>query len=173
VARESARCHADHGPSGDHDPTDPNGTTREASYGRVSSGASSRPPLIFAIKSRGGAAGTDVGDDPAGIRSREATDMETTDRVGFEPTIPLRVYRFSRPAPSATRTPVLQQLNRFRAGSLPPRVQVFQEASASSEVSASNPPPDPRPDCSGRGRGRPPRGRSRRGRWPDCHGHRC
>src|SRR5215204_2930058 len=30
-----------------------------------------------------------------------------TDRVGFEPTIPLRVYRFSRPAPSATRTPVL------------------------------------------------------------------
>ena len=30
----------------------------------------------------------------------------TTDRVGFEPTIPLPVYRFSRPAPSATRTPV-------------------------------------------------------------------
>src|SRR5713101_3875485 len=29
------------------------------------------------------------------------------DRVGFEPTIPLPVYRFSRPAPSATRTPVL------------------------------------------------------------------
>src|SRR5687768_994170 len=30
----------------------------------------------------------------------------STDRVGFEPTIPLPVYRFSRPAPSATRTPV-------------------------------------------------------------------
>ena len=35
---------------------------------------------------------------------------ETADRVGFEPTIPLRVYRFSRPAPSATRTPVLNDL---------------------------------------------------------------
>ena len=33
---------------------------------------------------------------------------EHTDRVGFEPTIPLPVYRFSRPAPSATRTPVLK-----------------------------------------------------------------
>lgn len=29
-----------------------------------------------------------------------------TDREGFEPSIPLPVYRFSRPAPSATRTPV-------------------------------------------------------------------
>src|SRR3954468_13648151 len=31
---------------------------------------------------------------------------DETDRVGFEPTIPVRVYRFSRPAPSATRAPV-------------------------------------------------------------------
>src|SRR6266496_162529 len=29
-----------------------------------------------------------------------------TDGVGFEPTMPLRAYRFSRPAPSATRTPI-------------------------------------------------------------------
>ena len=42
----------------------------------------------------------------------------TADRVGFEPTIPVRVYRFSRPAPSATRTPVqatnLQRLTALR-----------------------------------------------------------
>ena len=36
-----------------------------------------------------------------------------TDRVGFEPTIPLPVYRFSRPAPSATRTPVLHGSTAF------------------------------------------------------------
>src|SRR3989441_12935911 len=30
----------------------------------------------------------------------------STDGVGFEPTMPLRAYRFSRPAPSATRTPI-------------------------------------------------------------------
>ena len=28
------------------------------------------------------------------------------EKVGFEPTMPLRAYRFSRPAPSTTRTPL-------------------------------------------------------------------
>src|SRR5438105_3470476 len=37
-----------------------------------------------------------------------------TERVGFEPTIPLPVYRFSRPAPSATRTPLLADGGRRR-----------------------------------------------------------
>ena len=32
--------------------------------------------------------------------------ISLTDREGFEPSKPLPVYRFSRPAPSATRTPV-------------------------------------------------------------------
>src|SRR6266576_293067 len=41
-----------------------------------------------------------------------------TDREGFEPSKPLPVYRFSRPAPSATRTPVLARHNCFRARSL-------------------------------------------------------
>ena len=36
-----------------------------------------------------------------------------TDRVGFEPTIPFPVCRFSRPVPSATRTPVLELPGRF------------------------------------------------------------
>src|SRR2546428_11063944 len=30
----------------------------------------------------------------------------TTDRVGFEPTVPLRVHRFSRPAVSTAHAPV-------------------------------------------------------------------
>src|SRR2546430_6194279 len=30
----------------------------------------------------------------------------TTDRVGFEPTVPLRAHRFSRPAVSTTHAPV-------------------------------------------------------------------
>jgi hypothetical protein len=33
-------------------------------------------------------------------------NREEADRVGFEPTLPRRVNRFSRPAPSATRPPV-------------------------------------------------------------------
>src|SRR5262249_60005236 len=41
-----------------------------------------------------------------------------TDRVGFEPPIPLRVYRFSIPAPSDTRTPVLD-CRSLGAGKLP------------------------------------------------------
>src|SRR5690606_6999777 len=36
------------------------------------------------------------------VECRAATDGE-----GFEPSIPLRVCRFSRPVPSTTRTPVL------------------------------------------------------------------
>ncbi len=46
--------------------------------------------------------------------SRSATHPEEpceTDRVGFEPTIPSPVYRFSRPAPSAARPPVRKQRN--------------------------------------------------------------
>src|SRR5687768_2232896 len=61
------------------------------------------------------AAGMPEGGEPvwrAGMGWRRA------DRVGFEPTIPVRVYRFSRPAPSATRTPVqatnLQRLTALR-----------------------------------------------------------
>src|SRR5438876_11092208 len=53
----------------------------------------------------------------AGLTDPAASDG-TTDRVGFEPTIPLPVYRFSRPAPSATRTPVLVVLNCLAGRSL-------------------------------------------------------
>src|SRR5512140_963596 len=35
---------------------------------------------------------------------------ESAERVGFEPTMPIRAYRFSRPAPSTTRTPLHHQL---------------------------------------------------------------
>lgn len=33
------------------------------------------------------------------------------EKVGFEPTMPLRAYRFSRPAPSTTRTPLRKILS--------------------------------------------------------------
>lgn len=33
-------------------------------------------------------------------------DKKHAEKVGFEPTMPLRAYRFSRPAPSTTRTPL-------------------------------------------------------------------
>ena len=37
---------------------------------------------------------------------RAGRDEEMAERAGFEPAIPLRVYRFSRPAPSTTRPPL-------------------------------------------------------------------
>ncbi len=37
-----------------------------------------------------------------------------TDRVGFEPTVPLPAHRFSRPAPSTTRTPVQDRHQSYR-----------------------------------------------------------
>src|SRR6184192_4911346 len=40
-----------------------------------------------------------------------------TDRVGFEPTVPLRAHRFSRPAVSTTHAPVHYRLDAQKTGS--------------------------------------------------------
>ena len=59
---------------------------------------------------------------------------DMAERVGFEPTVPLRGHRFSRAAPSTTRTP----LRRFDVGpALPSAAEHLQPPN---DVSASAPP---------------------------------
>ena len=43
------------------------------------------------------------------ISDTEGSD-NMAERAGFEPAIPLRIYRFSRPAPSTTRPPLRESL---------------------------------------------------------------
>src|SRR5436309_1875317 len=69
-------------------------------------GASMMRAMTERRKSRSAA----VGYQMAGLKVIELLHPEprrsTTDRVGFEPTVPLRVHRFSRPAVSTAHAPV-------------------------------------------------------------------
>lgn len=56
-----------------------------------------------------------TGEAPQRVEDQAVTELRSnlTEREGFEPTVPVRAHRFSRPVPSATRTPL--QVRQYKA----------------------------------------------------------